>query len=214
MARYFVRLAAVAAVAAIAIPVGTASAGGGLLGGGLLGGLTKTLIGGGCGSSIQPFAQFGDNGSYYFAPNGGFEQGTTGWTFAGGATVRAGNESFAVNSSADRYSAVIPAGGSVSTNLCYGLLYPNLRFFVADADGGQATVHVRIVAHSLLGVLSAFDGGTFQVSGGWQPSPRLSTLLSAIAAPLGTKTLTLQISVEGGTVQVDDLYVDPIVRVA
>ena len=209
MARSLVRLAVVAAVAAIAIPVGTASAGGGLLGG-----LTTSLLGGGCGPSVQPFAQFGDNGSYYFAPNGGFEQGTTGWTFAGGATVRAGNESFAVHSANDGYSAVVPSGGSLSTNLCYGLLYPNLRFFVADADGGQATVHVRVIAHSLLGVLSVFDGGTFQVSGGWQPSPQLSTLLSALAAPLGTKNLTLQISVEGGTVQVDDLYVDPIVRVA
>jgi hypothetical protein len=207
VARYLIRLAVVAAVAAIAIPVGTASAGGGLLGG-----LTTSLLGGGCGTDTQPFAQFGDLGSYYFAPNGGFEQGSTGWTLAGGAAVVPGSETYAVHSAGDGYSAAIPAGGSVSTNLCYGLLYPNLRFFVADTDGGTATVHVRIVAHSLLGILSVFDGGTFQVSGGWQPSPRLSTLLSALAAPLGTKSLTLQISVDGGSVQVDDLFVDPLMH--
>lgn len=205
MARYLTRLAVVAAVAAVAIPAGTASAGGGLLTG---------LIGGGCGTTSQPFAPFGDNGSYYYAPNGGFEAGASGWTLAGGAAVVAGSETYAVHSATDAYSAAIPTHGSASTNLCYGLLYPNLRFFVRSANGAPATVHVRIVARSLLGILSVLDGGTFTVSGGWQPSPRLSTLLSALAAPLGTKSLTLQISVDSGTAQIDDLYVDPLVHEA
>lgn len=203
MARYLIRLCVVAAVAAIAIPAGAAKADGGLLTG---------LLGGGCGSDYQPFAPWGDNVSYNFAPNGGFESGSTGWALAGGAAVVSGNESYAVHTATDSHSALVPTRGSVSTNVCYGLLYPSIRFFVADAGSTPATVHVRVVAHSLLGILSVLDGGTFQVSGGWQPSPKLSTLLSALAAPLGAKSLSLQISVDTGSALVDDLYVDPFCR--
>ena len=43
----------------------------------------------------------------------------------------------------------------------------------------------------------------------WRPSPKLSTLFSALGAPLGSKTMTLQFTVERGTAQIDDLFVDP-----
>jgi hypothetical protein len=62
----------------------------------------------------------------------------------------------------------------------------------------------------LLGVLSVLDGGTFQVNQGWTPTPKISTLFSALAAPLGTKSMTLQFTVESGTAQIDDLFVDPL----
>jgi hypothetical protein len=67
-----------------------------------------------------------------------------------------------------------------------------------------------VVSRSLLGVLSILDGGTFTVQSGWDPSPKLSTLLSALGAPLGTKSMQLQISVDSGTALIDDLYVDPL----
>jgi hypothetical protein len=203
VARYLVRLAVLAAIAAIAIPAAAASAGGGLI---------TTLIGGNCGSDSPVFAPWSDSAGYYFAGNGGFESGTAGWSFSGGAAVVPGNESYDVHSSADQSSALIPAGGSVSTTVCYGLVYPAVRFFVADAGDQPATVDVSVQTKGLLGVVSNLDGGTFQVSGGWQPSPKLSTLLSAIAAPLGTKSMTLTITVVSGAAQVDDLYVDPFVR--
>lgn len=209
MARYLVRLAVLAAIAALAIPAAAANAGGGLLGG-----LLPTLIGGNCGSDAPVFAPWSDRSDYYFAANGGFESGTSGWSFSGGAAVVPGNESYGVHSSSDSQSALIPAGGSVSTSACYGLLYPSVRFFVQSVGDQPATIDVRVQAKSLLGVVSILDGGTFRVSGGWQPSPKLSTLLSAIAAPLGTKSMSLQITVLSGTAQVDDLYIDPLVRIA
>ena len=64
-------------------------------------------------------------------------------------------------------------------------------------------------SRSLLGVLSVLDGGTFTVGQGWSPSPKTSTLFSALAAPLGSKSMTLQFTVEHGTAQIDDLFVDP-----
>jgi hypothetical protein len=203
VARYLVRLAVLGAIAAIAIPVAAANAGGGLI---------TTLIGGNCGSDAPVFAPWADASQYYFAPNGGFESGASGWSFTGGAAVVSGNESYDVHSSGDDRSALIPAGGSASTTVCYGLLYPSVRFFAQSVGDQPATIDVRVQTKSLLGLVSTLDGGTFQVSNGWQPSPKLSTLLSAIAAPLGMKAMSLQITVVSGTAQIDDLYVDPFVR--
>ena len=39
------------------------------------------------------FTQWGDDGYYELAPDGGFEKGGTGWDFSGGAKIVAGNES-------------------------------------------------------------------------------------------------------------------------
>jgi hypothetical protein len=207
VARYLVRLAVLAAIAALAIPAAAANAGGGLLGG-----LLPTLIGGNCGSDAPVFAPWADGSNYYFAGNGGFELGTSGWSFAGGAAVVPGNESYDIHSSSDSSSALIPAGGSISTSACYGLLYPSVRFFAQSVGDQPATIDVKVQAKSLLGVVSILDGGTFQVSGGWQPSPKLSTLLSALAAPLGTKSMILTVTVVSGTAQVDDLYIDPFLQ--
>ena len=115
------------------------------------------LLGGNCGSTAPVFSPWGDPASYYFAPNGGFENGASGWTLSGGAAVVSGNESFNLNSASDSHSLAIPAGGSASTNLCFGLLYPALRFMVA---GPGATVHVTVSTENLLGIVSTLDGGT------------------------------------------------------
>lgn len=71
---------------AAAFSVSTASAGGSLLG-----------LDNDCGSTSQPFAQFGDYRYYTFGANGGLESGATGWSLSG-ARVVSGNESFYVHS--------------------------------------------------------------------------------------------------------------------
>jgi hypothetical protein len=186
-------------VVGLAVTSGTASAGGGLLSG---------ILGGGCGVTAPVFLPWGDYAGYYFAPNGGFESGSTGWTLAGGsAVVTQDNEPWYL-AGFGSHALSIPAGGSASISVCFGLTYPAVRFFVAG-DGGDATVHVRVVSRSLLGVLSVLDGGTFTAGSTWRPSPKLSTLFSALASPLGSKTMTLQFTVERGTAQIDDLFVDP-----
>jgi hypothetical protein len=166
--------------------------------------LLPGLLGGNCGTVAPVFSPWGDFSNYYFARNGGFESGSTGWTLSGGAQVVNGGDSFGLAGSGS-HSLRVPTGGSASINTCYGLFYPAVRFTVS----GPAKVHVRVVAHSLLGLLSIIDGGTFTVDGSWSPSPKLSSLGSALAAPLGTKSIDLQFTVESGTAQFDDLYVDP-----
>lgn len=196
------RVAALITITAVAVlaaaTAGTAKAGGGLLGG---------LLGGNCPASLPVFLPWGDFSPYYFAPNGGFESGSTGWSLRGGAEVTQANEPWYL-AGFGSHAAQIPAGGSASINVCYGVSYPGARFFVSGVNG-NARVHVRVVAHSLLGLLSIFDGGTFTASEGWAPSPKESALLSSVASLAGTKSMEIQISVESGTAQIDDLFVDP-----
>jgi hypothetical protein len=171
-------------------------------------GLITGLLGGNCGVTAPVFAPWGDWASYYFAPNGGFENGSAGWTLGGGASVvSADNEPWYLGGLGS-HALEISQGGSASINVCYGVTYPAVRFFVAGRDG-PATVHVRIVTRGLLGVLSVLDGGTFTADQGWNPSPRMSTLLSSVASLVGVKTMELQFTVESGTARIDDLFVDP-----
>jgi hypothetical protein len=172
-------------------------------------GLITGLLGGGCGATAPVFAPWGDWDNYYFAPNGGFESGWTGWSLGGGASVVTQNNEPWYLAGFGSHALQIPTGGSAAINVCYGVTYPGVRFFVAGKNG-PAVVHVRVVSRSLLGVLSVLDGGTFRADQGWAPSPKISTLFSALAAPLGTKTMQLQFSVESGTAQIDDVFVDPL----
>lgn len=193
--RHVLRLLVVSMLTSLAFfaASGTASAG--------------SLLGGGCGEAGAAFSEWGDGTDYYFPTNGGFEGGSTGWSLAGGAAVVQGNESYYLHSAGDSHALYMPSGSSAAYNVCYGTLYPSIRFMVA----GSAKVHVWITTKNLLGLVSTLDGGSFYVSGGsWNPSPRLSSLLSALIAPLGTKQMQVHIGVSGGSAQIDDLYVDPL----
>ncbi len=173
----------------------------------LIGSLTTTLIGGNCGATTTAFAPFGDPNSYYLISNGGFEAGGAGWTLAG-AKVVPGNEPFFLHSKADSSSLLLSNGGNaISPPACFGLLTPGLRF-VAVSPSGSATLHVRLIAHGLLGILTIIDGGTIHVGPTWAPTPSFSTLASQLNVPLGTKTIQVELTATGN-VQVDDLYIDP-----
>jgi hypothetical protein len=191
--RRLVVLLVVVVATALASTAGTAKAG---------------LFGGGCGLTAPVFAPWGDSSNYYFAPNGGFEFGSLGWSLSGGAAVVTQNNEPWYLAGFGSHALQIPTGGKASINVCYGLSYPAIRFFAAG-QGGDATVHVRVVSRSLLGILSILDGGTFTASQGWDPSPKVSTFLSSVASLVGTNSLQLQFTVESGTAQIDDLFVDP-----
>jgi hypothetical protein len=188
----------VAAAFALAATAGTARAGGGLLSG---------LLGGNCGAVAPVFAQWSDSSDYYLPSNGGFENGTANWSLSGPAAVVGNNDPFALSGNGS-HSLALSAGGSASITVCYGLTFPALRFVAAGVNG-PARIHVRVQAKNLLGLVSILDGGTFTVQQGWDASPKVSTLLSALVAPLGTKSMSVQISVDSGSAEIDDLYIDP-----
>ena len=194
--RWILRLGAIAVVALGAVLAGTATARGGVLNGA-------------CANAAPVFAPWNDSSDYYFPANGGFENGASGWALSGGDQIVGDNESAYIHSQSDSHALAIPDGGSASVSVCYGFFYPALRFFDRSDDG--ATIHVSITTRNWLGVVSVLDGGTFQAGSDWAPSPKLSTLLSALVAPFGAKSMALRIDVSGGTAEIDDLYIDPFV---
>jgi hypothetical protein len=189
-------LVGVVALALIAIGAPAASAGGSLLG-----------LNNDCGQTSQPFAQFGDSRHYTFGANGGLEGGSTGWSLGGGEIV-AGNESYFVHSRTDRYSlALSPGDSSLSPKMCMGTTSTVTRFFVRSSDGGR--VRVQVVLKNLLGqVLGVLQISDLSAGASWSPGPPILNLDSLLAL-LGVSSIQLKFTTLSGSVQVDDIYVDP-----
>ena len=160
-----------------------------------------------CGATSQPFAQFGDSRNYTFGANGGLESGTKGWSISGADVVR-GNESYYVHSSSDRYSLQLPAGSSAATPaLCQATTSTVVRFFLRSPDSGS--VRVQVVARNLLGsVIGVLDVAKVSPSASWQPGPAIVNLQSLLGL-VGVSSIQLKFVTVSGTVQVDDIYVDP-----
>jgi hypothetical protein len=202
VARLTLRLGLAAAVIALALTSATAARAD----------LLPGLLGGNCGTTSQVFAQWGDFASYYFPSNGGFESGAAGWSLPSGSHVVADNEPFRVHGSRDTYSLAVPAGDSVTTPpLCYGVLYPSIRFFAKSTSGENGTIQVRVKVRSLLGVLTILDGGRLTVGQEWSPTQVHLQLGAALASLVGAKTMQVELVPSTG-VQIDDFYVDPFLQ--
>jgi hypothetical protein len=160
------------------------------------------------GTTGQPFAPWGDNANYAFAPNGGFESGATDWTLSAG-TVAAGNEPFYLHSTADRSSLSLPSGASAtSPPMCISLLSGKMRFVARGTPGTK--VKVQILYNGLVSsVLGILDGGTYPLGSVWSPSPQVAMLGGEL--PLLTSSVSFRFTAIGGTVNIDDVYLDPCV---
>jgi hypothetical protein len=192
--RSAVCLVVIAALVALCAPA--AMAGGSLLG-----------LNNDCGSSSQPFAQFGDYRNYTFGSNGGLENGSTGWTL-GGADIVSGNESFYVHSASDRHSlSLSPGDSALSPKLCMGTTSTVTRFFVRSDNGGR--VRVQVVLRNLLGqVLGILQVSDVTAGSSWSPGPAVLNLDSLLGL-VGVSSIQLKFTQLSGNVQVDDIYVDP-----
>jgi hypothetical protein len=162
-------------------------------------------------TSTQAFSRFGDSSYYARLFNGGFENGSTGWSLSGGARVVSGNEPYYLTGNrADSHSLSLPAGSSASSGtVCFKIGDWHLRFMMKrlSSSGG---IRVQVVVPSLLGLLSVLDGGTVSGSGSWAPSPRMALLLSNVTSLVGTNAVAFRFTaVNGGSFQIDDVYLDP-----
>jgi hypothetical protein len=160
-----------------------------------------------CGATSTPFAQFGDSRNYTFGTNGGLESGSTGWSLSGGGVV-SGNEAYFVHSRSDSHSLSLNAGGSALTpKLCMGTTSTVMRFFVKSGNGGS--VRVEVVLRGLLGqVLGVLQVSNFSPGASWQAGPSILDLDSLLGL-LGVSSVQLKFTATSGSVQVDDVYVDP-----
>ena len=184
---------AVAAVAALAVPT-RANA--------LLG------LGNPCGEQMsQPFAQFGDNGSYTLIPGGSFESGTSAWSLRGGATVVDGNEPFAGSGSSSLY---LPAGSyATSPFMCVGTLSPTLRVFGFSSNRTTA-LSVQILARNIFGLLTVLNVGVvYPGQTAWAPTNAGLFLQSLGALLTNTTQIAFRFAPVNGSWTIDDTYVDP-----
>src|SRR4051794_11290207 len=193
------RLGVVVSVVAIALAsvASSASAGSSLLG-----------LANDCGQASQPFAPWGDDKSYTFGANGGLESGGAGWSLSGPTRVVAGNESYYVHSRSDDSSLSMGAGSVAYTpKLCMGTTSTWLRFFARSSNDG--TVRVQVVLRNLLGnVLAIVQVSDLSPGAAWQPGPNILNVDSLLGL-LGVSSIQLKFAALDGTVQLDDIYVDP-----
>lgn len=154
----------------------------------------------------KAFSRWADQANYAFAPNGGFESGSTGWALSG-AKVASGNESFFIHDGNDRYSLSLANGASAtSPAMCISLFSGKMRF-IAKGDPG-ARVKVQIIYRGLLSsLLGLLDGGTYQVGTSWNASPQVGMLGGTL--PLLTASVSFRFTAVGGSVALDDVYLDP-----
>lgn len=179
------------------------------------GGLLTTLSGD-CGDQTRgrPFLRWLDPTEYVFAPNGGLESGSRGWTLNGGAKVIAGNEPYYLHSPDDAYSLYLPPGSSaVTPAVCAGADEFTLRFL--GKGPLFSSLSVEVLFDGPLGIKSA-PIGVVAGLGSWQPTLPLASLanLTGPLSPDGDGAIILAFRIKptgllSGTWRVDDFYVDP-----
>ncbi|HEU0195391.1 MAG TPA: hypothetical protein VFQ71_14390 [Gaiellales bacterium] len=157
-----------------------------------------------------PFAAWHDYASYAAAPDGGLENGASGWTLSAGARIVRGNEPFA----AGTHSLLLPAGSRATTPpMCIGLLSSKMRFFLRSAGASGARLRIQVVYEGGLGSLAGlFDTGSVKAGAAWAPSPPIS-MLGGIAPAL-TQSVRFRFTPLGSEarVRIDDVYLDPLIH--
>jgi hypothetical protein len=168
------------------------------------------------GALTQPFQRWGDRANYKLVGGGSFENGATGWQLSGRAQVVSGNESFKVGGSGHSRSLSLPAGSRATTPfVCVGAHEPTLRLFARRQSGLLTSLLVEVQLQTSLGlsawlpVLPGDLGGS-----SWHPTVAMPVLVNLLTlstvdrTPVRFRFTPLLL----GSWQIDDVYVDPMVR--
>jgi len=164
-------------------------------------------LGNPCGEQMsQPFAQFGDNGSYALIPGGSFDSGPA-WSLRNGAAVVDGNEPFADSGDSSLY---LPAGSfATSPFMCVGSLSPTVRVFGFSSSRSTA-LSVQILARNIFGLLTVLNVGVvYPGQTSWAPTNAGLFLQSLGALLTNTTQIAFRFAPVNGSWTIDDTYVDP-----
>jgi hypothetical protein len=164
----------------------------------------------------KAFGSWGDARYYVLAPDGGFEAGAAGWDLDGGAKAVAGNESYYLNSAADKTSLSLPAGSSAgSPPVCMDIGTPSFRMVARNTADTRSQLRVT-ASYKLLGLIRTQTLGTVTAGSAWVPTAPQSTVLtlSTIIGTLIPSAIEIRVTPldSKGAWQVDDLYIDPFAR--
>jgi hypothetical protein len=167
------------------------------------------------GATSQPFAQWGDDNSYFLAPGGSFESGSA-WS---GGRVVSDQEPWRVAGDSGSHALSVGAGGSVvSPTLCVGLEHPTMRFFAHRSGGGllggASTLVVTARVETSLGAVVEIPVGTVTtLTNGvsWNRTPAQVVLASLLPLLPGEHTpIQFRFTAVGTSDWViDDVFVDP-----
>src|SRR4051794_7865488 len=170
------------------------------------------------GANSQPFAQWGDDNSYFLAPGGGFESGAAGWSL-GGAHVVADQEPWRVAGDSGTHALSVGSGGSaVTPTMCIGLEHPTMRFFAHRSGGGllggASTLAVSARVETSLGLVVEVPVGvvTTLTNGiSWNKTPTQYVVASLLPLLPGEHTpIQFRFTAVGTSDWViDDVFVDP-----
>jgi len=157
------------------------------------------------------FLPWGDPASYALVPGGDMEGSLAGWTLAGGAAATGGSETYGVTGSVGSSSLSLPAGaGALSPVSCVNVPNPSVELFTRSDTPG-ATLTVWAVLQRTNGNTLNVPVGSVSTSSSWQPSGPL-TFTPPQANKNGNLLIALAFQAVGGSIQVDDTYVDPWIR--
>ncbi|MDQ4041262.1 MAG: hypothetical protein M3141_05885 [Actinomycetota bacterium] len=160
----------------------------------------------------QPFLRWLDPARYFLVEGGGFESGSSGWDFNGAARA-AGNETFYVHSSGDRWSLSLPAGSSAtSPSTCVGIGEPTLRLFARNSGSALSTLKVEVLYEDAAGNVRSLAIGLVSGGASWQPTLPLAVTANLLALLPGDNTpVAFRFTPQGanGEWRIDDVYVDP-----
>jgi hypothetical protein len=172
-------------------------------------------------ATSQVFAPWNDFASYAYAPNGGFESGSSGWALSGGAKIVAGNSSFFTHGAGEQYSLSLPAGSSAtSPPMCISLFSSKMRFFAANLGAPSSQLRVQVIYRGGVGgllslvtkTLALSDFGTVTAGAAWQPSSPIGMLSGTL--PVLTQSVQFRFlpTDRTGAWLVDDVYLDPLMH--
>lgn len=157
----------------------------------------------------QAFSQFGDTNLYALAPGGDFESDVSTWTLSSGTAVVNGSDPFAVTGTLGAHSLSIPAGGQASSApVCVDPTRDKFRFVVRSATSrARLKVEALFVKDGSTKVSVANVGYVSSPAGTWTATAILRNSVSKYLTGVGR--VTYRFSAENGTVQMDDLHIDP-----
>jgi hypothetical protein len=169
----------------------------------------------------KAFAPWNDFANYSYAPNGGFESGSNGWSLTGSARVVAGNSPFYTHGKNERYSLSLPAGSSAtSPPMCISLFSSKMRFFAANSGSSSSRLKVQVIYRGGVGgilsivtkTLGLSDFGYVTAGRAWQPSPEIGMLSGTL--PLLTASVQFRFvpADSSGAWLMDDVYLDPLMH--
>jgi len=161
-------------------------------------------------NAAQVFSPWKDQGYYELAPDGGFENGGTGWTLSGGASLVEANEDHFLNGAEDDTAVRLPFGAvATSPPVCVDETTPSFRLMSQNIGAKGAKLRVT-VSYELAGGPKTKQTDTPAADSGWEPTPPVQLQTDGEAERIARITFTAK---DPKCVYlVDDLFVDPFAR--